>query len=272
MGGANWMPSSYDPERHLMFICANDVMGGATGGDPDYPIDPDPAPNQYLGGAFTRLAAVSRGIFAAVDVRTNTIAWRQQWEDRCWAGSVATAGGLVFVGRNDGRLTALDSDTGAEVWSYQTDAGVSGTITPFERDGETYVALLAGGTYFMRSKKADSLWLFSLNGAMEQLPPGSASPAPATGIGPTLTPQPDRVADLGRGADIYGTACLPCHGQDGEGGHGGGAPLNTTALDLAGVMTVASNGRNAMPPFAAVYGRDELHDVAAYILGELKSE
>jgi mono/diheme cytochrome c family protein len=37
-------------------------------------------------------------------------------------------------------------------------------------------------------------------------------------------------------------------------------------------MTVAANGRNAMPPFASVYSRDELHDVAAYVLARFKTE
>ena len=44
---------------------------------------------------------------------TNKIVWQQHWPERCYSGSIATAGGLVFVGRNDGRLTALDSANGA---------------------------------------------------------------------------------------------------------------------------------------------------------------
>ena len=40
---------------------------------------------------------------------TNKLAWRYLWPDQCYSGTLATGGGLLFVGRNDGRLTALDS-------------------------------------------------------------------------------------------------------------------------------------------------------------------
>ena len=46
-----------------------------------------------------------------MDMRTNKLVWQQHWPEQCYSGSVATAGGLVFVGRNDGRLTALDTAT-----------------------------------------------------------------------------------------------------------------------------------------------------------------
>ena len=109
-GGANWPPSSYDPVRQLLFVCASDVAGNFIGGDRDFEIPPD---GQHYEGGVVGFAPLPRtGIFAAVDVTTNTLAWRYRWPDQCYSGSLATAGGLVFVGRNDGRLTALDSDTG----------------------------------------------------------------------------------------------------------------------------------------------------------------
>lgn len=48
----------------------------------------------------------------------------------------------------------------------------------------------------------------------------------------------------------------------------GGARL-TSALSEADIMTVLANGRGAMPAFASIYEIDDLHDLAAYILGEL---
>ena len=122
-GGANWPPSSYDPERQLLFVCASDVAGNFIGGDRDFEIPPD---GQHYEGGVVGFAPLPRtGIFAAVDVTTNTLAWRYRWPDQCYSGSLATAGGLVFVGRNDGRLTALDSDTGSQLWEFQTGAGMN---------------------------------------------------------------------------------------------------------------------------------------------------
>ena len=108
-GGANWPPSSYDPAAQSLFVCASSVVGRVQ--DRRRP-DVDGAARQgkrYLGGVtgITRLPRM--GIFAALDLTTNTLRWRYHWPEQCYSGSVATAGGLVFVGRNDGRLTALDS-------------------------------------------------------------------------------------------------------------------------------------------------------------------
>jgi hypothetical protein len=31
MGGANWPPSSYDPETHLLYVCASDRINSFSG-------------------------------------------------------------------------------------------------------------------------------------------------------------------------------------------------------------------------------------------------
>ena len=111
-----------------------------------------------------RFAAPRRGVVAAVDLTTNRITWRQQWVDSCYSGSVVTAGGLLFIGRNDGRLTALDKDNGHKLWEFQTDGGVNAPASVFERNGKEYVVVLAGGTALGGSKRSDGLWLFSLDG------------------------------------------------------------------------------------------------------------
>ena len=70
-----------------------------------------PAGECFVGGAFGTNPLPAYGTFTALDMRTNTIVWQQHWANTCYSGATATAGGLVFVGRNDGRLTALDSAT-----------------------------------------------------------------------------------------------------------------------------------------------------------------
>jgi alcohol dehydrogenase (cytochrome c) len=268
LSGTNWPPSSYDPSTNLMYICANDGIGGAT---MDQDLEgPPPSPAQYVGGSFARPnTSPARGIYAAVDLRTNRIAWRQTWAERCWNSSVTTAGGLVFLGRSDGRLTALDSATGMKLWEFQTDAGIHAAPTVFEHEGVQYLVAYAGGTLYARNKKGDGLWLFSLEGALEPLPPGAGDPLPEIAAAPAAVAVPEgRTADLAHGRELYMQACLPCHGVDGSGGHNGAAPL-TAALEMGAILTTATNGRNAMPAFGPVYTVEDLHDVAGFIRGEL---
>jgi glucose dehydrogenase len=37
-----------------------------------------------------------------------------------WAGTVSTAGGVVFTGDDDGNLVALDARTGKDLWHFST--------------------------------------------------------------------------------------------------------------------------------------------------------
>lgn len=264
LAAVNWPPSSYDPETNLMYICAADSLWGATGGDPDYPVEPGAL---YSGSVVARFAAPRRGVFAVVNLTTNRIAWRQQWVDQCYSGSVVTAGGLVFVGRNDGRLTALDKANGRKLWEFQTDGGVNAPASVFQYKGRQYVAVLAGGTALAGSKRSDGLWLFSLDGTMESLPRGSADPVGPRRMGPppAAAGAATHAPDKNKGKDIYTTTCVVCHGDTGKGGTHGGAPL-TSKLTADAIVTVVRNGRNDMPAFGSAFSPETLQDLTAYVL------
>ena len=172
-GGANWPPSSYDPETNLLYVCAHDGVT-AFSSDAELEFMPPTPGTRYAQGTFGRAGVRVRGIFAAVDLRTNRLTWRQQWPEMCYSGSIVTRGGLVFVGHNDGRLMALDKSDGRPLWEYQTDAGLNSTVSTFAHDGEQYVVALAAGTFFPGTERGDSVWLFALGGGLDS---GSASGA-----------------------------------------------------------------------------------------------
>ena len=268
-GGANWPPSSYDPERRLLFVCASDVAGNFIGGDRDFEIAPEGQP--YYGGVVGFAPLPRTGIFAAVDVTTNTLAWRFRWPDQCYSGSLATAGGLVFVGRNDGRLTALDSDTGLKLWEFQTGAGMNAPASTFEHGGKQYLVALSAGNLLIGSAKGDSVWLFGLDGT---LPPASerdtenrttAVPPPAPSDAPAALSADALVAE---GAEVYQTACVACHGEDGLGGHVGGAPLDQIK-DVALVIAPVSDVRGNMPAFGGALTSEQIRAVAAFVVNDL---
>ena len=170
-GGANWPPSSYDPTTNLFYVCATDAANLFRGGEDDQPITPEGT--RYLGSAFGGAPLPASGIFAALDMKTNRLVWQQRWKESCYSGSVTTAGGLVFTGRNDGRLTALNSSTGKHLWEFQTGAGMNAPVSVFEYDGEEYVVAYSAGSLFAGSPRGDSVWLFSVKGNLNEGEPSS---------------------------------------------------------------------------------------------------
>jgi len=123
--------------------------------------------DDFLGSAFNAPdGSLVRGTFTAMDMRTNTIAWQQQWNHSCYSGSVTTAGGLVFVGHNDGRLIAYDARDGRQLWEFQTGAGANATATVFEHNGKQRVMLVAAGSALGGTAHGDNVWLFGLDGKL----------------------------------------------------------------------------------------------------------
>lgn len=182
LGGTNWPPSSYNPDSHLMFICASDTVSVFTSTEVQYNPGRIEKGTSFLGSAFSAPKDVKmNGTVTAMDMTTNRIAWQNKLTgENCYSGTVATAGGLVFVGRNNGELTALNSGTGKQLWSFQTGAGANSTATVLEKDGQEYIAFYAGGNSLGGTPHGDNFWLFSLNGEMGPAPkPGPLGEAPS---------------------------------------------------------------------------------------------
>jgi alcohol dehydrogenase (cytochrome c) len=260
-GGANWPPSSYDPTTGYFYVCAQDRVGvfKADALTEDRPGVGD----RYVAGIFGSSGLPNLGVLAALDVRTNKLVWQQQWAEPCYSGSTTTAGGLTFIGRNDGRLTALDSANGAKLWEFQTGAGMNAPVSVFEHAGKQYVVAYSAGNLFAGSPKGDSVWLFGLDGTLP--------PAPAPSAAMLFTREAEGTADPAAGKVVYGNACVFCHGEQGEGGHGGGKTL-AAAVGADLIIQIVSEGRNAMPPLGTTLTPEEIRDVAAYVATELPHE
>jgi alcohol dehydrogenase (cytochrome c) len=76
---------------------------------------------------------------------------------------MATAGGLVFGGTQEGHIFALDAATGEPLWSFFTGSPVRTNPMSFLIDGRQHVAM-AGG---------NALFVFGLPGAADA---GSSGP------------------------------------------------------------------------------------------------
>jgi mono/diheme cytochrome c family protein len=130
----------------------------------------------------------------------------------------------------------------------------------FEYEGEEYVAAYSAGSLFAGAPRGDSLWLFSLKGAMQQAAPASTTPA-ATASAPPAT------ADLANGQKIFGELCSTCHGSSGEGGHGG--PSLTSVRELAKIVQMVQQGGVQMPSLGSSLTAKDIQDVSAYVREKL---
>ncbi len=167
VGGDNWPPSSYDPEKNMYFVTSTEGTLGvvAEPGHTKYK-----AGETYTGGEFGPTTGFSApGFLTAYDMSTGKIAWQDKFPESPYSGAVTTAGGLVFVGQNNGELQAFDVETGEKLWSFQTGAGANTTVTPFEDEGEEKIAIYAGGNSLAATPHGENFWVFSLKGEMEQL-------------------------------------------------------------------------------------------------------
>ena len=81
------------------------------------------------------------------------------------AGSVVTAGGLLFIGASiDHYIRAFDTRTGAELWRARLPAG--GQAAPMSyvshRTGRQYVVIAAGGHQALRTGTGDYVIAYAL--------------------------------------------------------------------------------------------------------------
>jgi alcohol dehydrogenase (cytochrome c) len=121
-GGANYGPLSYSPRTGLLYVNAVDAP--------------------YNSGR------PAKGYFSAYDPTTGELKWRQKFDGWGQAGSVVTAGDVVFVGTGSntaGYLFAFHARTGEPLWKFNTGAGVFSSPSTYMVNGEQFVAVGSGG-------------------------------------------------------------------------------------------------------------------------------
>ena len=264
LGGANWPPSSYDPESQIYYVCANDKYQSLAYSDPVNNENPEPGEERMGGSLGGEVPLPTFGVLAAMDVTTNRIVWQQKWADFCYSGSAVTATGVLFIGRDDGRFTALNTGDGSLLWEFQTGAGVNAPPAIFEYEGTEYVVVYSAGNLFAGSPKGDSVWLFSLDGSLEPVAPPATATAQSGGGTTAAATEP---ADPELGRLVYAQTCLFCHGSEGTGGHSG--PPIENIFDETTAAGLIRTGRNDMPAFGTLLTEQEIADVSAYVITEL---
>jgi alcohol dehydrogenase (cytochrome c) len=143
-GGTNWFSPSYNPHTGLVYVSTREQCD-------DYTAAPQPyAEGQRFVGSAGIPVRGERGWGAvrAFDPHTGEKVWEFKLYSPPWAGTLSTAGGLVFVGDIDGNLTALSAQSGKDLWHIQLGASINSAAITYAIDGKQYVAIPAGSALF----------------------------------------------------------------------------------------------------------------------------
>ncbi len=308
VGGDNWQPSSYDPEKNMYFVCAQaGALGLIVPKEPQKYVEGE----TYIGSdTIVSSGFDTVGYLTAYDMSTGKIAWQKKFaNESCYSGAVTTAGGLLFVGHNDGQLVAYDAESGEELWHFQTGAGANTTVTPFEDEGEEKIAIYSGGNSLAATAHGENFWVFSLTGTMEEAKGLEAEEEGTTHAGEESAEETEGGEEAGggeveggepvegeesaeggepaegeesaegaesaaldpeAGKEVFAENCSVCHGADGLGGSGG--PDLTTmplAKEQAGAEMQVTNGGGGMPAFKGTLSEEEIKNVAAYVVEDI---
>jgi len=202
-GGVNWGGTSFNPQLGYLFVNTNEMgqlsglkdrepgtTGPARGSGVGNRVHPDgPYESVPGGGRFSIRDGANGpqqllcqeppwGQLTAVNLNTGEFAWRvplgvtdslpvdkQKTGRPGNGGTIATAGGLVFIGAtDDARFRAFDAKTGKELWVVKLGGAAEATPMTYEgRDGRQYVVITStGGGFFNNPVSDDSVTAFAL--------------------------------------------------------------------------------------------------------------
>jgi alcohol dehydrogenase (cytochrome c) len=111
-----------------------------------------PVPNSGFRGTGHTIPPTEPGqfVFRALDARTGKLQWEfpMPRPTRMWAGTVATAGGIVFTADDDGDLIAVDAKSGENLWHFYMGSNLKASPMTFSVRGRQFVAIAAGSNLF----------------------------------------------------------------------------------------------------------------------------
>jgi len=144
-GATNWFSPSYSPLTKLFYVSVQERGAYYFKGEAQYV----PGRAFMAGGEQPLRGDAVSGAVRALAVETGQVKWEFRVHSPPWAGVLATAGGLVFSGTNEGNVFALDAATGAVRWQFQTGGLVRANPIAFEIDGAQRIAIAAGFAIFV---------------------------------------------------------------------------------------------------------------------------
>jgi alcohol dehydrogenase (cytochrome c) len=167
-GGKNWQAGAYSPRTNVMYFPLQNTCMYATATADKPSLDSLYALNVR---ALITPGTENLGTVHAISAETGKTIWK--YEQRAGTLSlVATGGGLIFGGDNNGRFRAFDDTSGEVLWEINIGSEVTGYPISYAVDGRQYVAvntgasLLSGSYAYLtpetRPSGVASLYVFTL--------------------------------------------------------------------------------------------------------------
>ena len=267
-GGHNWYPMSFSPRTGLAYFAYREsaLRYEAI----------DLSEHRFQSGVFDQSlgrgpsGVTETGGILAWDPVTQQQAWRVPVPTVYVGGTAATAGGLVFAGTGDGRLLALDAQSGGMLWQAPVNNAVMGGPSVFSIDGEQYVTVVAGigGGMSQEHGLVSQGFRYGADRRLLAFKLGGSRTLPAKPEAlPTVTARSSTTdASARRGAALFVPHCGSCHGPGAM--NAGGAPdLRRSAFieHLEPVLLEGTLASAGMPSFAKYLTREDVTDLAAYL-------
>ena len=298
LGAHNWQAMSFNPKTGLVYI-PYIRLGMKFGPAPSIAeatdVTTDPSRISLRIGMVMQPyrdpkdPLDERGSLLAWDPVAQKPRWRVDYPFYLNAGTMTTAGNLVFQGTNTGRFYAYAADTGKRLWSFDAKLGIVSPPISYSVQGRQYVSLLvgyggmagAGGSagghgrnqgwkYGLQPRR---LLTFALDGTahLPDTPPADFTVRALDD--PSLHLDPVRVQ---RGAGLYSQmTCIICHGQDVVGsGNGPDLRESPMALDRTAFRSMLRGGAlvgRGMPLFDDL-SDDEMDDIYQYIRSQARQK
>lgn len=137
------MSPSFSPQTGLFYVAAREQCDVFTSVEPTYKegagffgSTANPPPKQQ---------EKDWGALRAIDPMKGEIKWEFKLYSAPFGGVLSTAGGLLFGGDMEGYLIALDSQTGKDLWHFQTGAAIYSAPITYALEGKEYLAIPSGG-------------------------------------------------------------------------------------------------------------------------------
>ena len=145
-GATNWFSPSYNPDTGLFYVIALENCNL-------FFADPKPfARGETYYGTGTKMPPDehSQKILLALSIPDGKPVWRypQVGHGDSWAGTLTTAGGLVFFGDDAGSLEAVDARSGDVLWHFNTGQTIYASPMTYAIDKVQYVTISAGSDVF----------------------------------------------------------------------------------------------------------------------------